>query len=71
MKVDSKLLLGLLVGSAVGAAIGYLAASDKKDRIVEELSSFVGKVKDGFNATIDKYKAQRAGASIEDEEVAE
>jgi gas vesicle protein len=69
--VDSKLLLGLLIGSAVGAAIGYLAATDKKDQIVDELSSFVEKVKDGFNATLNKYKTQRAGTTIEDTEVAE
>ncbi|MDR2384396.1 MAG: YtxH domain-containing protein [Tannerella sp.] len=72
--VDSKLLLGLLIGSAVGAAIGYLAATDKKDQIVDELSSFVGKIKEGFNATVNKYKekAQKAaGTTVEDAEVAE
>ena len=26
--VDSKLLLGLVVGATVGAAVGYLAATD-------------------------------------------
>ena len=39
--VDSKLLLGLVVGAAVGAAVGYLAA---------------GKVKEGFNSALAKYK---------------
>jgi gas vesicle protein len=72
--VDSKLLLGLLIGSTVGAAVGYLAATDKKDQIVDEINSFVGKVKEGFNETLNKYKkspSQRAGATVEDAEMAE
>jgi NAD/NADP transhydrogenase beta subunit len=69
--VDSKLLVGLLIGSAVGVAIGYLVATDKKDQIVDELSSFVGKVKEGFNATVNKCKAQKTGSTVEDAEVAE
>jgi gas vesicle protein len=70
--VDSKLLLGLLIGAAVGAAVGYLAATDKKDQIVEEINSFVGKVKEGFSETINKYrKPQRAGVTVEDSEIAE
>ncbi|MDR0743498.1 MAG: YtxH domain-containing protein [Tannerella sp.] len=56
--VDSKLLLGLLIGAAVGAAIGYLAATDKKEQIIDELNSFVGKVKDGFNSAVTKYKSK-------------
>jgi hypothetical protein len=56
--VDSKLLLGLLVGAAVGVAIGYLAATDKKEQIIDELNSLVGKVKDGFNSAINKYKGK-------------
>ena len=43
--VDSKLLLGLVVGAAVGAAVGYLAATDKKDDILNELNNIVGKAK--------------------------
>ncbi|MDR1523752.1 MAG: YtxH domain-containing protein [Tannerella sp.] len=54
--VDSKLLLGLVIGAAVGAAIGYLAATDKKEQILDELNSFVGRVKEGFNSAINKYK---------------
>ena len=46
--VDSKLLLGLVVGAAVGAAVGYLAAT--------ELNGVVGKVKEGFNSALAKYK---------------
>ena len=41
--VDSKLLLGLVVGAAVGAAVGYLAATDKREQLLEELNSVVGK----------------------------
>jgi gas vesicle protein len=55
--IDSKLLLGLVVGAAVGAAIGYLVATDKKEQILDELNNFVGKVKDGFNSAISKYKS--------------
>lgn len=54
--VDSKLLLGLVVGAAVGAAVGYLAATDKKEQLLEELNGVVGKVKEGFNSALAKYK---------------
>ena len=52
--VDSKLLLGLVVGAAVGAAVGYLAATDKREQLLEELNGVVGKV--GFNSALAKYK---------------
>ena len=58
--VDSKLLLGLVVGAAVGAAVGYLAATDKREDLLNELNSVVGKVKEGFNSALAKYKEQRA-----------
>lgn len=67
--VDSRLLLGLVVGAAVGAAIGYLAATDKKEQILDELNNVVGKVKDGFNSAVSKYKEARE--KIEDAEIAE
>ena len=35
--VDSKLLLGLVVGAAVGAAVGYLAATDKREQLLEDI----------------------------------
>lgn len=54
--VDSKLLLGLVVGAAVGAAVGYLAATDKREQLLEELNGIVGKVKEGFNSALAKYK---------------
>ena len=53
---DSKLLLGLAVGIAVGAAIGYIAATDKKDQILDELNGVIGKMKDGFQSVVSKYK---------------
>lgn len=46
--VDSKLLLGLVVGAAVGAAVGYLAATDKREQLLEELNGVVGKSKRRF-----------------------
>ncbi len=52
--VDSKLLLGLVVGAAVGAAVGYLAASDKREELLEDLKDVANKVKDGFNTAIAK-----------------
>ncbi|MDR0395125.1 MAG: YtxH domain-containing protein [Tannerella sp.] len=55
---DSKLLLGLVVGAAIGAAIGYLAATDKKEQIFDELNNVVGKVKESFNAAVSKYKCK-------------
>ena len=58
--VDSKLLLGLVVGAAVGAAVGYLAATDKREQLLEELNSVVGKVKEGFNSDLAKYKEGKA-----------
>jgi len=54
--VDSKLLLGLVIGAAIGAAVGYLAATDKKEQILDELGELAGKVKEGFNTAIAKFK---------------
>ena len=64
--VDSKLLLGLVVGAAVGAAVGYLAATDKREDL---LNSVVGKVKEGFNSALAKYKEGKAEAVKPVEEV--
>ena len=54
--VDSKLLLGLVVGAAVGAAVGYLAATDKREQLSEELNGVVCKVKEFFNSALAKYR---------------
>jgi len=55
---DSKLLLGLAIGVAVGAAIGYLAATDKKEQILDELNNVIGKVKEGVTSAVSKYKGK-------------
>ena len=67
--VDSKLLLGLVVGAAVGAAVGYLAATDKREDLLNELNSVVGKVKEGLNSALAKYKEGKAEAVKPVEEV--
>ena len=69
--VDSKLLLGLVVGAAVGAAVGYLAATDKREQLLEELNGVVGKVKEGFNSALAKYKERKEAAAAATEAAAE
>ena len=46
---DSKLLLGLVIGGVIGAAIGYLAASDRKEQILDELNDMIAKARNAFN----------------------
>jgi gas vesicle protein len=67
----NSLLVGLAIGTAIGAAIGYLAGTEKKEEILDELNTIVNKVKDGFTATVNKYKAQKAGSPAEEAEVSE
>ena len=67
--VDSKLLLGLVVGAAVGAAVGYLAATDKREQLLDELNGVVGKVKEGFNSALAKYKEGKAEIAKTTEEI--
>ena len=69
--VDSKLLLGLVIGAAVGAAVGYLAATDKKDQILDELNNVVSKVKEGFNTAVSKYKEGRCECKVQEAEATE
>lgn len=69
--VDSKLLLGLVVGAAVGAAVGYLAATDKREQLLEELNGVVGKVKEGFNSALAKYREEKEAAAAATEATAE
>ena len=64
--VDSKFLLGLLIGGAVGAAIGYLAATDKREQLID----VVGKVKSTVNMAISKYKEGRVAPIIDEVESA-
>ena len=68
--VDSKFLLGLLIGGAVGAAIGYLAATDKREQLIDELNDVVGKVKSAVNMAISKYKEGRVAPIIDEVESA-
>ena len=68
--VDSKLLLGLVIGAVVGAAVGYLAATDKKEQIFDELNNVVGKLKEGFNSAVSKYKTKACDV-VEDTETSE
>ena len=68
--VDSKFLLALLIGGAVGAAIGYLAATDKREQLIDELNDVVGKVKSTVNMAISKYKEGRVAPIIDEVESA-
>ena len=68
--VDSKFLLGLLIGGAVGAAIGYLAATDKREQLIDELNDVVGKVKSNVNMALSKYKEGRVAPIIDEVESA-
>lgn len=56
---DSKLLVGLLIGTVVGATIAYLATSDKKDRILEELGDLADKVKESYHNAVAKYHEKK------------
>ncbi len=58
--VDSNLLLGFLVGATVGVAVGYLAATDKREEVLNEMNHLVGKMKDGFHTAVNKYKEAKA-----------
>ncbi|MDR3268074.1 MAG: YtxH domain-containing protein [Tannerella sp.] len=72
--VDSKLLLGLVIGGVVGAAVGYLIATDKKEQILDELNEVAGKIKNSFLSTVDKYRDRildaGTGAATDTEEAA-
>lgn len=69
--VDSKLLLGLIVGAAVGVTVGYLCATDKKEQILEELNNVLGKVKDGVKGVTDNVKGVIAKTKCECDKVTE
>ena len=66
--VDSKFLLGLVIGGAVGDAIGYLAATDKREQLIDELNDVIGKVRSSVNLAISKYKECRVPQIIDEVE---
>ncbi len=66
--VDSKFLLGLVIGGAVGAAIGYLATTDKREQLIDELNDVIGKVRSSVNLAISKYKECRVPQIIDEVE---
>lgn len=62
---ESKLVLGLLIGAAVGAAVAYLATTDKKDQIMDELGKLADKVKEGYQHAVSKYQEGKCEAKKE------
>ena len=69
--VYPKLLLGLVIGAAVGATIGYLAATEKRGQLFDELNEMIGKVKDGFQSAVSKFKENHVHEVLEDAQVIE
>jgi gas vesicle protein len=65
---DSKLLLGLIVGAVVGVAVGYLAATDKKEELLNELNNFAGKIKDSVSLAVGKFKEGKCCSENKEEE---
>lgn len=75
MKVDSKVLLGLLAGAAIGAIAGILFAPDKgsetRKKIKESTSDLGDQLKDSFNDFVDNMKDKYQNAKEEVEEIVE
>ncbi len=75
MKVDSKVLLGLLAGAAIGAIAGILFAPDKgsetRKKIAKNTNEFGENLKDSFNDFVDSVKEKYRHAKSEVEDVAE
>lgn len=69
-QVDSKLLLGLLIGAAVGGAAAYLATSDKREEWLDELNTLAGKAKATLDEAIalakSKYNERTAAPAVEE-----
>ncbi|MDR1103097.1 MAG: hypothetical protein LBL42_05005 [Tannerella sp.] len=66
--VDSKLLLGLIIGGAIGAAAGYLAATDKKEQILNDLNDLVAKAKNAFASAVSTYRKTGTETAVADSE---
>ncbi len=75
MKVDSKVLLGLLAGAAIGAIAGILFAPDKgsetRKKIAKNTGEMGDQLKSSFNDFVDTVKDKYRSAKSEVEDVAE
>ncbi len=75
MKVDSKVLLGLLAGAAIGAIAGILFAPDKGSETRNKIKKGAGEVGDNlkhsFNDFVDTVKDKYRKAKHEAEDLAE
>lgn len=75
MKVDSKVLLGLLAGAAIGAIAGILFAPDKGSETRSKIKKGAGDVGDNlkhsFNDFVDTVKDKYRKAKNEAEDLAE
>ena len=54
-KTGSNLLF-LAVGAAIGAAVGYIAAYDKRNELLQDIVDYAYKIKDNVKAATDKGK---------------
>lgn len=72
MKIDSKVVLGLLAGAAIGAIAGILFAPDKgsetRKKISKNTAEMGDQLKHSFNEFVDtvKDKYRRAKADADD-----
>lgn len=75
MKVDSKVLLGLLAGAAIGAIAGILFAPDKgsetRSKIKKSAEDMGDNLKDSFNDFVDTVKDKYRKAKHDAEDLAE
>ncbi|MBN8788017.1 MAG: YtxH domain-containing protein [Terrimonas sp.] len=75
MKVDSKVLLGLLAGAAIGAIAGILFAPDKGSETRNKIKKSAGdagdSLKHSFNDFVDTVKDKYRKAKHDAEDLAE